>query len=69
MELLDAGADCNMQHLDKLTVKDLAAHLPSDEVNAFVSAYCLRICLDVVLFKTTIFFINPAGLSGSFQTQ
>lgn len=33
MALLDAGADPNIKHRDKLTVKDLAAHLSTDEVS------------------------------------
>jgi len=35
-ELMDAGADCTIQHVDKLTVKDLAAHLPTDEMLALL---------------------------------
>ena len=33
VELLDSGADVNIQHSDKLTVLDLAAHLSTDNVS------------------------------------
>ncbi|BFZ10942.1 hypothetical protein BsWGS_13981 [Bradybaena similaris] len=36
VELLKSGADANMLHADRLTVKDLAAHLPTDEMLAIL---------------------------------
>ncbi|CAL1531351.1 unnamed protein product [Lymnaea stagnalis] len=36
MVLLEAGADPNIKHQDKLTVKDLAANLPTDEILALL---------------------------------